>query len=160
MNYINQLPCIGCGQVKFESRIYVAAYGGLTLCFECLKFIKAERSEVAQPCVPSVGGCPEARADGQPHTDSRERCPEVNGLRVSDALVRDVSREAWAVLNHDNDYEDGQAHNKANWKLLMNRIRSVLVAHQKRVHRKPSDAGPAEGQRVLPDNDQAQARPA
>lgn len=142
--------------------------GPQALCPKCISSVGAERSEVAQPCMPSVGGCPEARADEQPTADSRERCPEVNGP-AKDALlacpfcgrppetssrVSDITetKMLYFVVCFCGGYS-ARAH------IAADSIEAVTKFWNTRAGvplASPPDAGPAEGQRVLPDNNQAE----
>lgn len=51
----------------------------------------------------------------------------VNGS----TLVNDLAREAWCVLNHDNDWLDTtDPCHAANWERLTKGIRVILKAHK------------------------------
>jgi hypothetical protein len=117
----------------------------------------AERSGGLQACPPSASGCPEARADRQAGADSSGRCPEVNGrccVVCGSALILPIKRAPmphWILhCNHcGSEVPMFVADDIARW---------IQSGRWGNAQPKGSsiDAAQCNGQRVLPDNNQAE----
>jgi hypothetical protein len=61
-----------------------------------------------------------------------KRGTAVRSNRIVLPLAETLAREAWSVLNHDNDFDGEQDYNTQQRETLIRRLSAVLRAHRRK----------------------------